>query len=265
MFMRMLVCWLLLGLGGAALAGPGECRDIKLAFQQLGALYYRAPDGGWTGIDKDVIDELGKRTGCHFHTTLESRVRIWTMLAGGKLDMSVSGIATPEREKFARFIPYFATRNYALLDQSLPASATTAEGFLAAREYKVAVVKSYKHGAAYELWLDKLRAQGRVYEAADFPAVVRLLKIGRVQAILALPVSWAPVATQEGLSESVRVLDWVPKENVAYGLIVSRERIPAATAERMAKAIEAMRNDGTLLTIFKRHIGDELASEMLSY
>lgn len=265
MFMRMLACGLLLCLGGSAMAGHAECRDIKLAFHQLGALYYRAPDGGWTGIDKDVVDELAKRTGCHFQSTLESRVRIWTMLAGGKLDMSVSGIATPEREIFARFIPYFATRNYALLDQNLPASATTAEGFLAASGYKVAVVKSYKHGPAYDLWLDKLRAQGRVYEAADFPAVVRLLKIGRVQAILALPVSWLPIAQQEGLSESVRVLDWAPKDNVAYGLIVSRARIPAATAERMAKAIESMRNDGTLLTIFKRHIGDELASEMLNY
>ncbi|MBV6320069.1 substrate-binding periplasmic protein [Duganella violaceipulchra] len=265
MFMRMLACGLLLCLGGAALADPGACRDINVAFHQVGALYYRAPDGGWTGIDKDVVDELGKRTGCRFLPSLESRVRIWTMLAGGKLDMSMSGIATPAREKFARFIPYFATRNYALLDQSVPASASTAEGFLAAREYKVAVVKSYKHGAAYDLWLDKLRAQGRVYEAADFPAVVRLLKIGRVHAILALPVSWVPILKREGLSESVRVLDWAPREHLVHGLIVSRERIPVATAERMAKAIESMRNDGTLLTIFKRHIGDELASGLLNY
>ncbi|WP_332854749.1 substrate-binding periplasmic protein [Duganella sp. S19_KUP01_CR8] len=265
MLMRMLACWLLLCLGGSAQAGSVECGDIKLAFHNVGALYYRGPDGAWTGIDKDVVDELAKRTGCHFQATLESRVRIWTMLAGGKLDMSVSGIPTPEREKFARFIPYFAARNYVLLDQSLPASATTAEGFLAAQGYKVAVVKSYKHGAGYDLWLDKLRAQGRVYEAADFPSVVRLLKIGRVQAVLAVPVVWVPVLKQEGLSESVRVMDWVPRENIAHGLIISRERIPAATAERMAKAIESMRNDGTLLMIFRRHIGDELASGLLNY
>lgn len=196
---------------------------------------------------------------------VESRVRIWTHLAGGTLDMSVSGIATPERERFARFIPYFATRNYALLRRGLLPAASTAEGFLAIAEYKVAVVKSFKHGDYYDIWLNKLRAQGRVYEAADFDAVLRLLKVGRVHAILALPTSWVPALKQEALGNAVRVLDWSPKDRTVHGLILSRERIPEVTADRMAMAIQSMRNDGTLLTIFRRHVGSDLASSLLDY
>ncbi|SFM19420.1 substrate-binding periplasmic protein [Rugamonas rubra] len=263
MFKHLLVCGLLLCPLGAVRAGPAECGDIALAYYELGALYYRGPDGHWTGIDKDVVDELARRTGCRFQTTLESRVRIWSQLASGKLDMSVSGIATPEREKFAQFIPYFKTRNYLLLEGTLPPEAATPEGFLAQASYKVAVVKSFRHGGDYDIWIDKLRAQGRVHEAADFRAVVRLLKIGRVQAILALPTSWVPMLRQEALSDKVRVLDWSPRNSVPHGLVLARARIPEPIAGRLVKAIQAMHDDGTLLAIFRRHIGAELASELL--
>lgn len=265
MLKRMLICCLCWIPAAASLAAPAECGNITVAFYNIGALYYRGVDGGWTGIDKDVADELANRTGCRFQAIHESRVRIWTMMESGKLDMSMSGIATPAREKFARFIPYFNTRNYVLMSQTLPAAVSTPEGFLADPEYKVAVVKSFKHGVACDLWLDKLRAQGRVFEAADFPSVVRLLKIGRVQAILALPVVWGPTLKQEGLTDTVRTLDWWPKESVVHGLILSRARVPEATAERMSKAILSMRNDGTLLAIYKRHLGEELANDLLNY
>ncbi len=247
----------------AVAAAP--CGDISLAYYELGALYYRGGDGQWTGIDRDVVDELARRTGCRFHTRLESRVRIWRQLAEGTLDMSVSGIATPERDTFARFIPYFSTRNYVLLATSLPASANTAQGFLASPHYTVAVVKSFKHGPQYDAWLDQLRAQGRVYDAADFRAVVRLLKLGRVQAVLALPTSWMPVLKQEGMSDAVRVLDWSPGDHVEHGLILSRSRIAPSTADLLAHAIQGMRADGTLLAIYKRHIGADWAASLLLF
>ena len=101
------------------------CGTIQLAYYENGALYYRNQDGSYSGIDKDVVEEVARRSGCHFNTVLESRIRIWTQLSNGTLAMSVSGIATPEREKTSRFIPYFATRNYALLHRNAPASALT--------------------------------------------------------------------------------------------------------------------------------------------
>ena len=126
------------------------------------------------------------------------------------------------------------------------------------------MVKSFKHGGDYDAWLDKLRAQGRVFDAPDFRTVVRLLKIGRVQAVLALPTSWVPVLEQEGMTSDVHVLDWSPKGSVPHGLILSRERVPLATVERFAKAIQEMREDGTLLAIFKRHVGADMASALLN-
>jgi polar amino acid transport system substrate-binding protein len=132
---ELVLCGALLCGACAAYAQPGDaCGDLSLACYEMDALYYHAPDGGWAGIDKDVIDELARRTGCRFQTTRESRVRIWSQLARAKLDMSVSGIATPERERFARFIPYFSTRNYVLMRQDLrPDAASAHDWFCHAR------------------------------------------------------------------------------------------------------------------------------------
>lgn len=256
--------WVLPGQAAAASASPSEAA-IRIAFYELGVLYYKTSHGTHAGIDLDVIQELGKRTGLRFQPTLESRVRIWTRLANGTLDMSVSGIATPEREQFARFIPYFVTRNYVLMRSELPDSVKNPQGFLANPAYTVAVVKSFKHGSAYDRWLDQLRALGRVREAADFQMVLHLLKIGRVQAVLALPTSWVPAMKQEAMDSTLQVLDWWPKERIVHGLILSRRHIPEATAARIGAAIQSMREDGTLLAIFQRHIGPDLAESLLKY
>lgn len=269
MLMRLLFFCAVLFLAGESRAdhhSSAVCGDITVAFYEHGVLYYRTPAVEWTGIDKDVIDELGRRSGCRFHPVLESRIRIWSMLASGNLDMSVSGIATPERQKISRFISYFSTRNYVLFSKDLPTTAQSLEGFLDDKRYQVAVVRGFKHGQEYDEWLDKLRLQGRVVDAADFNAVIRLLKIGRVHAALALPTSWVPILKQEHMTESVKVMDLSSKTKLIYaGLILSRQRIPESTAVLMEKTIREMREDGTLESIFKRHIGADLAHDMLNY
>ena len=260
---RLILCCTLLGLGAAP--GARACGLMTIAFYDHGALYYRAPDGEWSGIDKDVVAELGRRSGCRFHSLTDSRVRIWAMLNAGNVDMSVSAIPTPERRKFARFVPYISTRNYLLLPKNVAANVHSLDEFLAEPSYKVAVVKSFKHGPTYDAWLDKLRAQGRVYESADYTSLVHLFKIGRVQAILSLATSWTPLAKQGGLPEDFQAMDWAPKDMVVGALVISRQTVPAGTVGLLEKTIREMRADGTLKSIFERHVGAELAAGMLSF
>jgi polar amino acid transport system substrate-binding protein len=76
---------------------------------------YQNASKQYVGIDKDLIEEIGRRSGCRFSQESDARARIWIRLAEGSLDMSVSGIPTPERDQFARFIIYFQTRNHLLM------------------------------------------------------------------------------------------------------------------------------------------------------
>jgi polar amino acid transport system substrate-binding protein len=246
----------------AATVPEPPCGTMTLAYYELGALFYRTDDGEYSGIDKDVVEELERRTSCRFKTSVESRVRIWSQLSGNTLDMSVSGISTPEREKFARFIPYFSTRNYVLMNKDTPLSAQTMEGFLANPALQVAVVKSFRHGPVYDEWLDKLRAQKRVHEAADFETVMRLFSVNRVNAVLALPTSFQLFLQQHKLLDTTLIKDWSPTDRVVHSLIVSRVRVNQNSVDILEKGMRSMREDGSLDKIFKRHIGDSLAKEI---
>ncbi|MRW91685.1 transporter substrate-binding domain-containing protein [Duganella sp. FT80W] len=264
MLARLIVCGALLCLSGAASAdhhGP-TCGHLRSAFYEYGALYYKTADGHWTGIDKDVVDEVARRLGCTIEALTDSRVRIWAGLSGGSIDMSVSAVATPEREKMGRLVPYLAERNYVLLQASAPDNMHSMDDFLANPALKIGVIKSFRHGKAYDAWLAQLRARGRVYEAPDYEALLRLFKVGRVHAVMAISTGWYPLFKREPL----RIMDWAPpKDAVIGGLILSRQHIDEALAERFSQTIRAMREDGTLKRIFERHLNPELAAKLLNF
>jgi len=240
------------------------CGSYKVAFYDHGALNSLKADGRWHGIDADVIAELARRTGCRLTSSLDSRVRIWTMMEAGKLDITVSGIATPEREAFAHFIPYFASRNYVLLSKDVDTRVQSLDALAADPQYKVGAVKSFKHGPTLDAWLATLRTQGRVYDAVDFPALMRLATTGRVHAIIALQTSWVPLRA-DATAAGFRIMDWAQNDQVIGCLVVSRKRVPQATVDLLARTIAAMRQDGTLEAIFARHMGAELAAPMARY
>lgn len=259
---------LLLGLLACALqpaiAAAPPCGSFKVAFYDHGALNSLHPDGHWRGIDTDVVEELARRTGCRLTLALDSRVRIWSMMAGGQLDMTVSGIANAEREAYAHFIPYLASRNYVLLSKEVDPTVRSLDELAGDPRYKVAAVKSFRHGPTLDAWLARLRAQGRVYDAADFSALMRLIKIGRVHAVIALQTSWVPIRADADVA-GLRVMDWAQNDVVIGSLVLSRTRVPPATVALITKAIAAMRQDGTLEAIFARYMGADLAAAMVRY
>jgi len=265
---KWLICAALLASGhDLALAQPrtptDSCQGLEVAFYEHGALYYRDQNGAWAGVDKDVVDELEKRLSCHFVRRTDSRVRIWTSMAAGALDLTVSGIPTPEREKSARFIPYLWSHNYVLLQMDAKPEVQSLENFLAEPGYKVAVIRSFRHGAAYDAWLAKLRAQGRVYETGDFSSLLRLFKLRRVDAMLGLPISWGLLLRHPDMTGQYRIMDWAPQDNIEAGLGVVRTRVSEGLAAQFGRAIRDMQQDGTLRAIYERHLGPELAALML--
>lgn len=261
MLARLILSAILLCLTATARA---DCGPLRSAFYEYGALYYKAGDGRWTGIDKDVVDEVARRMGCTIAPSTDSRVRIWAGLKGGSLDMSVSAMSTPEREKIVHVIPYLAERNYVLLHQEIGARSMAA--FLADGHSKIGVIKSFRHGKAYEAWLDQLRAQGRVYEAPDYAALLRLFKLKRVQAVMALSAGWYPLIQQQQLAGTYKIMDWAPpREVLVGGLILSRQHVDDAQAARFGQTIRAMREDGTLKRIFERHLDAELAARLINF
>ncbi len=262
----LFACALLCLTASAGAADHAPCGHLRSAFYEYGALYYQTADGAWTGIDKDVVDEVARRMGCTIEASTDSRVRIWAGLNGGLIDMSVSSVSTPEREKMGRLVPYINERNYVLVGKEVDAHIRSMDDFLAAPDIKIGVIKSFRHGKAYDAWLERLRAKGRVYEAPDYAALLRLFKLGRVHAVMAITSGWYPLLKQEQMAGTYRIMDWAPpKDAVVGGLILSRQRVDEAMAARFSKTIQAMREDGTLKRIFERHLDPELAARLINF
>ena len=261
--LRALMCLLgFLAAGTGTVAGAGECGPYQVTFYEFGSLYYKDEAGNFVGIDKDVIDELGRRTGCRFQGVLDSRVRTWAHMADGTLDMTVSGVATPEREAFAEFIPYSNSRNFLIVRPELAEKVLSLRAFTADKRLRLAVVKSFKHGNTLDVWIDALRAQGRVDEYGDAEVVARIFAGGRADAFLSQPVTWGPLLARNALEGKVRKLDVAPQDRAIGSLVLSRKRVSVADVASMRKALEAMRADGTLEKIFARFVDAGTAHTM---
>jgi polar amino acid transport system substrate-binding protein len=263
------LCGLVLAFGVAtgACAAPNPAFDcgakpIRLAFYEFGYFYFDKN----RGIDVDVVNELMRRTGCKFDTQVMTRARIWADLASGELDMSVSGIRNPERDKFAGFANYLSMKNYALVQKNAASRVRRAEEFVELKGLQFGVVRAFKHGEKQDQWLDKLRQEQRVQESPDVETVFRKLKEQRVDAMFSQPPVYRRNMAVLGMQNEVMVQDWTPGEKgVPHGLILSKRRFSQADVARWQALLNEMRADGTLNGIFAQYLPPDEAGKMLDY
>jgi polar amino acid transport system substrate-binding protein len=239
------------------------CGPYTVAYYEYGAFNYRNEAGDITGIDKLLVEELARRSGCTLDGEMDSRVRTWSRLEAGTLAMTVSAIETPERQKYAEFVPYFKSRNYVLMKRSLAATVSSLEAFNANAHLRLAVVKSFKHGPEVDAWVDRLRAMGRVSEYGDAETVARLVALGRADAFLAEPGVWGPLLKHSGLENFITPYDWFPHDGFVAGLALSRSKVSMQDAQRLRLALQDMTKDGTLGKIYRLFLDADIVKTAL--
>ncbi len=257
--LSLLACFPLTNALHAATPDCGA-RPISIALYEFGLLFNNG-----RGIDRDVIDELRHRSGCRFDISVRPRARIWQELEAGTLDMSVSGIQNPTRDRFAWFAPYLTLKNISLLD--LPAgSPSTASAFLADTRLRWGAVRAFRHGESADTFLDQLRQQGRVLEGQNVAQVFAMLKSGRVQGMFAQSPVYRMHLTDDEANHRYRLVDWAPHEAaVPHSLILAKSRFSAEQAALWQGLVQSMVTDGTMLRILQRYLPkEEAAAHMLA-
>lgn len=265
--LRALACLLLATLSLPARAGPSPCanRPVSLGLYDYGLFYYMKTPREGEGIDKDIVDELARRSGCRIETRVMTRARIWIEMEAGRLDMTVSAIPTPERQKFAWFANYITAKNFVVLRRELTGVRGPDE-FLARKELRFGVVRSFRHGTEQDRLLDTLRSQQRVDEFVDVEALFWALKQHQINAVFAQPFVYGKLIRDDQLQNEVTVTDWfVQDRGVIGGLVMSRARFGKAEAEAWQALMADMRTDGTLLRIVSRYMPAEDARKMLDF
>ena len=250
---------LVLVCAGAWAQAP-SCGSYHVAFYETGLLYFKGRRDEYVGIDRAVLDEVARRTGCTFEGFMDSRVRTWTALSNGQLDMTVSGIETPQRRAFAIFIPYVLNnRNYLIARNALASRIKSMQDFWNDRSLRLGIVKGFVHGETLDTWIAMLKAEGRVDEVSDLELLAKVFAAGRVDALLTQPAVWPPLLERNHLNGKVQKIDVAPRDSAVLCLVLSRRRVAEGDVERIRLAIEDMRKDGSLEAIFKHYVGADMA------
>lgn len=256
-------CWVwACSLAGTAIAAesPAHCGPHVAGLYVYSPFYEEEPER--RGLDLDMLQELERRSGCALRSVVESRLRIWDQMRRGVLQLTLSSVITPERREVAEILPYLQARFQMVLQGSSTAGVATLADFEARPGLRLLAVRGYAYGPTFGPWAQRLRQQGRLVEASDFHGAVRMFRAGRADGLIVAPSALPEVqAAFHGVAPP-RPIDPVPHERLLVGMALSLA-MPEADRQRLRQALAAMRHDGTLQTLVRRHFGDYGANLML--
>lgn len=250
---------LLITLGGfcpAHAAGPDCSRPFTLALHEHGLLYSANTD---TGIDKDVADELVRRSGCKVNISLLARARIWQLIESGALDFSLSGITNAERDKFAGFAWYFSNKYYLLVrkDSGLRKQADFEQN----DKLQLGVIRSFRYSPSANRLVDKLLAANRVSQAGGLAPLYQALMLNHIQGMIIEPFDY-PTLEEQKIRDMTSIIEFNDPP-VPHGLIMSKKALPLAEQEKWRSLIDEMRSDGSMRRIFEKYFKTDLAAAMV--
>jgi polar amino acid transport system substrate-binding protein len=255
----LLAMLLVLASYGAAQAAPLDCaRSYTLALHDHGLLYSAETD---TGIDKDVADELIRRSGCKVVVSLMPRARIWQLIESGALDFSLSGIATAERDKFAGFAWYFSNKYYLLVRND--AAIRSLPDFEKNERLQLGVMRSFRYSESANRLVDTLQNANRISQAGGLAPLYQALMQGHIQGMLIEPFDF-PALEEKKIRELSTILEFNDPA-VPHGLIMSKKALTAAQQEQWRAVINGMRSDGTMRRIFQKYFKPELAATLVNF
>lgn len=244
--------------GLASAATPDCSRTYTLALHDHGLLYSADTD---TGIDKDVADELIRRSGCKVTVSLMQRSRIWQFIESGALDFSLSGIANAERDKFAGFAWYFSNKYYLLVRND--AGVRNLSDFEKNEKLQLGVIRSFRYSETANRLVDELQSANRVSQAGGLAPLYQTLMQGRVQGMIIEPFDF-PALEEKKIRELTTILE-VNDSAVPHGLIMSKKALSGTQQEQWREIVNSMRADGTMRRIFEKYFKPELAAALVSF
>ncbi len=255
---RWMLLLVLAGCLGLAQAGPDCSRPLSLALHDHGLLY-SAETG--EGIDKDIADELARRSGCRFHVSLLPRARIWQLIESGALDFSLSGISNAEREKFAAFAWYFSNKYYLLVRRD--AQVARLEDFERNPRLKLGVIRSFRYSASANRLVDLVDARQGLTLSAGLAPLFKALQANQIQAMIVEPFDY-PTLESERIRELSQIIEFGDPP-VPHGLIMSRASLSEAEQGHWRALVDEMRRDGSVQRIFEKYFKAELARAMVRF
>jgi polar amino acid transport system substrate-binding protein len=237
---------------------PDCSRPLSLGLHEHGLLY--AAQTG-EGIDKDIAEEMMRRSRCHITLTVLPRARIWQLIESGALDFTLSGISNPQRDKFAAFAWYVSNKYYLLVRRDTDVRSVAE--FRRKRGLHIGLIRSFRYGEQANEFVDSLESEERITYAGSLDPLYTILLDDDIQAMIIEPFDF-PVIAGAQLKAQTAILEFADPP-VLHGLVMSRRSLPPAQQQAWRDVIQSMRADGTMRRIFEKYFPADLARQMTQF
>jgi polar amino acid transport system substrate-binding protein len=260
----MRIAWslLLLALAAPQAHAAGLClpQPVRISFYEAGLFYF---DG--KGIDREVADELQRRTGCAIETSAPPRVRAYVWLETGETDIVMAALNNPRRDHYAFFVPYMQQRFVTVMHRDVPADKANLAAFSGDTGLRFGAVRGVTYGGGRDEWFAKMEGERRLELGATLPTLFRMLKSKRFAAMFAVPVQYEKELADLDMRDQVRLIDWFPNEPPPMRcLAMSRKNFTPAQVKGWADVVQGMKADGTLKRILAKYLSaDEAAKAVI--
>jgi len=203
-----------------------------------------------SGFAVDLMNEAAKRLGMKVEYKTTNLQGMLAGLSAGQYDIGVAGvIATPEREKQVDFItPYYWGITDVLTNKT--GKQTKLSDFDGKR---VGVVS----GSVAEDLVAELMPDARMVKFKDQTGLIGQLRSGGVEAILLSSASADEYITKQPIRVAVEV------DNLQGTAFPIRKKGDPKLRKDIDAQINAMIDDGTYLTLYKKYFEDPISADLI--
>lgn len=212
--------------------------------------------GAMRGLDVEIISLLADDANCDLRFVRGSWQDLLGQVRSGAVDILMAATPTPERQAFAAFSPPYRQERFELFvrvdDAAAMADATLAQ--LVGDGRRIGITEGYYYGdSATPLILgEQTRAQ---FVAAPLVELnyTRLID-GEIDAMLDDPVVAAAIMRRKGWDDRI-VSSGLIINSGDVALMYSRASVDPAVIERLDRAVEARKADGSLAQLLAKYRG----------
>lgn len=185
----------------SAHAGCTRPLDAPMAPAGLSVMFDGERAGG---LYPTLLRELGVTLDCEFLISRMPRARVQKLFESGQADLLTPASASPSRDADGEFVPLIQVRASLVTLSRVKQVPRSLAALLAQRNFKLAVVRGFTFGPAYDRALATLRAQHRLIEEPDPAGVGRALRQGLAEgAIMSANILLGTLAHEPDLAPLV--------------------------------------------------------------
>ena len=245
--------WAVGMLATAAAAEAGCARAIQVPMAPIGlSVSFEGERSG--GIYPNLLREMSPATGCEFQVQRVPRARLQRMFETGQADLLLPASASPARDALGEFVPLVQVRASLLtLTRERPAPRSLAE-LVAQPDYRLAVVRGFSFGAAYDSAVAVLRANKRLVEESDVTGVARALRQGLAQGtVMTASILIGTLVQEPEFTPLVKQVQIELLEELGWsesGVYLSRQSLSEPDRRQLHQAFMQMARSGRVWQLF---------------